>query len=97
MVLRKAHRARVITSERKLRPASRGSERERPRSKEGNIIRRDARLSNENVALRRELEQAVNVNQVLYPQASLHVGGLTENEQAARDELIRVRAASYVR
>ena len=85
MVLRKAHRARVITSERKLRPASRGSERERPRSKEGNIIRRDARLSNENVALRRELEQAVNVNQVLYPQASRHVGGLTENEQAARE------------
>ena len=70
---------------------SRGSERDRSRTKESSLIRRDARLSNENVALRRELEQAANTNQVFYQQATLHVGGLTENEQAARDELIRVR------
>ena len=70
---------------------SRGSERDRSKIKEGSLARRDARLSNENVALRRELEQAANTNQLLYQQASLHVGVLTENEQAAKDELARVR------
>ena len=73
---------------------SRGSERDRSKVKEGSLARRDARTSNENVALRQQLEQAASTNQLLYQQATLHVGGLSGNEQAAKDELARVRGAA---
>ena len=60
-----AHRARVITSEKKLRNVSGGSELDRSKVKEGSLARRDARISNENVSLLQQLEQAANTNQLL--------------------------------
>ena len=70
---------------------SRGSERDRSKVKEGSLARRDAHILNENVSLRQHLEKAANANQLLFQRATIHVGGLTENEQAAKVELARVR------
>ena len=61
-----AHRAGVITSKKKLRSVSRGSERDRSKVKERRLARRDARLSNENVSLRLQLDTAANADQLLF-------------------------------
>ena len=87
-----AQRARVIALEKKPRNTSRGSERDRFKVKEGNVERNDARISDENVMLRQQLERATSNNQLLYQQAAVHVGGLIENELAAKNELTRVRS-----
>ena len=42
--------------------------------------------------LRQQLERATSNNQLLYQQATVHVGGLIENELAAKNELARVRS-----
>ena len=76
-----AQRVGVITSKKK-RAGSRGSEREKSRSKEDSLQRRDARLANENISLRHQLEMAANANQTLYQQASVHVNSLSMTEQA---------------
>ena len=78
--------------EKKPRNTSRWSERDKSKVKEGNLERNDARISDENVLLRQQLERATSNNQLLYQQAAVHVGGLTENELAAKNELTRVRS-----
>ena len=52
----------------------------------------DARLSDENARLREELQRVAGNNQLLFQQATVHVEGLTENDLASKNELIRVRA-----
>ena len=42
---------------------------------------------NENIALRTQLEKAMTTNNFLYQQAGVHVAGLSQSEQAVRDEL----------
>ena len=85
-----AQRVGVISLDKK-RAVSQGSEREKSRSKEDNLQRRDGRLSNKSIALREQLEKAANANRVIHQQASVHVNRLSMTEQAVRDELTRVR------
>ena len=90
-----AQRTRVITLEKKPRNTSRGSERDKSKVNEGNLARMlDARLTDENARLREQLERATSNNQLLYQQATVHVGGLTENDLASKNELIRVRSVA---
>ena len=40
------------------------------------------------------MERATSNNQLLYQQAAVHVGGLTENDLASKNELMRVRSVA---
>ena len=54
----------------------------------------DARLTDENARPREELERATSNNRLLYQQAAVHVGGLTENDLASKNELMSVRSVA---
>ena len=54
----------------------------------------DARLIDEIARLRDRLERATSNNQLLYETAAMHVGGLTENDLASKNELMRVRSVA---
>ena len=82
-----------MSLEKRVRNTSRGSERGKVKVSEHNTTRMfDARLSDENARLREELQRITGNNQLLFQQATVHVEGLTENDLASKNELMRVRA-----
>ena len=84
-----------ITLEKRPRNASRGSERGKSQVNDSNLPPTfDARLTDENARLREELERANCNNRLLHQQASVHVDGLTQNDLASKNELIRVRSVA---